>query len=368
MNHSYDITTAPAIELGTNIFGKAKYTVRNSTHASKIVISKKDSDFLNYKVSVIYHGIKQNRSVWEIHINDQNIELTFNGTKKFNFKPINKNTIEIQEKGEADTEVIWIDISHPTYSTFTVCKHTQSPAISPNFLSLIEKAKKFEPDDGKTVKRIFFSQSVGVFIETMRKVFTDTYFSHDITREFSKLPILQVGKTPEGDDTFQTILPQDSTWRTFQITNTCKEPIHPGFTLLQVIQVEKAISKPEEDDLPLLQSPLSKEKLDLLILLAMRFIPESGTLASQIYYSEDSGVFILISKEGRKEIYYAKDAEENFTKCQSVKIICKRPRGGLLFKAILPSKNTEILFDACNESSNSKWARKLKIFELSQII
>jgi len=175
------------ISIDRGIECTGEYTCTKDNDKSKIQIIKEESKDLTYKISVIYHGLQNSRSKWTVHINDKvpiidNGNLSYNGSQLFVFKPVGKETIEIQETDEQDTVSVWIDLSEEKYEA-----HRTLPVVSEKIQSLIEKGKVFKPAGDHEVKKIFHSKGVGVFLYARDMGWHgDIYYAKEEAEEFSK--------------------------------------------------------------------------------------------------------------------------------------------------------------------------------------
>ncbi len=202
----------PKITIDQGIACNGEYTYTKGSDSSKIKIIKEETNDLAYKVSVTYEGIKDQRPDWTIHINDKRpmIEkdgLIFSGSKEFVFKPIGKETIEIQETDENATAPIWIDISDERYE---VC--TTLPIVSEKIQALIQKARIFKPADEKVIKKIFYNNQVGVFLYAKDESHkTDIYHAKE-TEEFVKCESMMTSQCRciVGDSTWSVKIPHEA--------------------------------------------------------------------------------------------------------------------------------------------------------------
>lgn len=202
----------PKISIDRGVECSAEYTCTKSKDKSKVQIVKEESHDLTYKVTVTYYGIMDSRPHWTIHINDKlptidNGNLCYDGSKVFLFKPVGKQTIEIQETDEQDTSSLWIDLSEKRYEVYRTL-----PIVSEKIQTLINKGEIFKPADDKEVKKIFYSQEAGVFLYARNKDWhSDIYYANEKAEEFSKCESKMISqcRCPAGDSSWEVKLPTE---------------------------------------------------------------------------------------------------------------------------------------------------------------
>lgn len=182
-----------------------------------IGITKKQNDELTYDLTVLFHGILHENSLWSIRINNQHPKalngnpIAFLGTIKFKVEPFNKETLVIQQTDDHNTSPVWIDVSNNKYIAYKT-----PPILTSNQITiLINNAKNFKLPDNQKLKKIFYSTFAGVFlhaVENDEKQIDTIYYTDNENKEFAScnINIIEQCKCKLLDSKWTVKLPGDN--------------------------------------------------------------------------------------------------------------------------------------------------------------
>jgi hypothetical protein len=187
---------------------------------NKINITKietlENHDSLTYQISIIYRRCTDSQPNWTIQINNQHFandeSLQYLGSEEFVFRPVNKKFLEIQETDGNATQYVWVNLSKKKYEIKYIF-----PIINEKIQALIEKGKVFQTADGKEVKKIFFSNDVGVLLYTKDKD-GETSIYHAKEKEFLRCVSERKRqcRCEAGDSIWEITLPAERNSHTFE--------------------------------------------------------------------------------------------------------------------------------------------------------
>jgi hypothetical protein len=160
-----------AISMERGVVSKGDYEVTRDSNISKVHVFKQENEQLKFKVSIFYSGIIEGHPSWICQINDKplmqgNSELSCTGSTKFVFKPVDAETLEIQETAENKTGSLWVDLSgRKTYQVYKT-----PPLSSEKIEALIKKGGLFTADD-KKAEAILYNRHAGAFLLVENNVY-----------------------------------------------------------------------------------------------------------------------------------------------------------------------------------------------------
>lgn len=182
LQQNYEITLNPGEQ------GIKEYSFTKNEASSSLWVSKEETQTLSYKATITYNGMKNMRPNWTLRINDQipsiwtnrKGALSYAGAQRFEFKPEDQETLEVQETDEQSTTSVWVDLAKEKYEAYVV-----RPASTEKIQTLVNKGKIFKPAEQSEVKKIFFSRDLGVFLHVKKQEGTHVIYHAKETEEFS---------------------------------------------------------------------------------------------------------------------------------------------------------------------------------------
>lgn len=101
---------------GICVTGDFSFTSTRDQSKGTLKIIKEETFKITYKLAILYLGLnEQKQPRWKCRVNDQMIDVDFNGSNKLAFKATEDDSIAIEETDSNATCETWIDLSCKSY-------------------------------------------------------------------------------------------------------------------------------------------------------------------------------------------------------------------------------------------------------------